>query len=323
MRYAFLFVFAIFSVLLWNQLSKDKDTSTIVQQVVPATVLVTNQLDSSTGGTGTGFIIGNNIIVTNNHVIEGNGKISVFSPTTSTKYPAKVIGKDKVSDIAILELEDWESFKKTEAPSIVSFSENETELGEKVIVVGHPWGLTWSVSEGIVSAKNRKPKASPQFLDQLDAKLYQGNSGGPVFNEEGEVVCISAMMLTGEGGSYGFCIPSILAQKVLTDLNEFKEVRWRTLSVSVEQLENSTVKISEVQPNKAADKAGLKSGDIIKTLYNNEYDEGLKVLSTLDLLTALAIMHGSEEKLSLEIERNGETLVVDVTTDFRLSSEFD
>ena len=160
-------------------------------------------------------------------------------------------------------------------------------------------------------------------MDQLDAKLYQGNSGGPVFNEKGEVVCISAMMLTGEGGSYGFCIPSILAQKVLADLEEFKEVRWRSLNLSVEQLENSIVKIAEVQPNKAADKAGLKSGDIIKTLYNKEYNEGLKVLSTLDLLTALAIMNGSEEKISLEIERNGETLVIDVITDFKVSAEFD
>ena len=151
MKYAFLFVFTVFSALMANELFSKEDTSAIVKTVMPATVLVTNQVDSSTGGTGTGFIVGNNIIVTNNHVVDGDGEISIFSPNTATKYPAKVIGKDKVSDIAVLELKDWDAFKEKENPSIVNFSEDQTELGQKVIVIGHPWGLTWTVSEGIVS----------------------------------------------------------------------------------------------------------------------------------------------------------------------------
>lgn len=323
MKFVFLTVFAIFSILTLDYAFEKPNTSDVVSTVLPATVLITNQIDTTTGGTGTGFIIGKNLIVTNNHVIDGDGKINVISSNSARKYSANIITKDKVSDLAIIELNDWDSFYKEESPSIVSFSDKETELGEKVIVIGHPWGLTWTVSEGIISAKFRKPKATPQFLDQLDAKLYQGNSGGPVFNENGEVVCVSAMMLAGEGGSYGFCIPSILTQKVINDFKEFNEVRWRTLSLSVEETEESTVKIAEVQSGKAADKAGLKSGDIIKTIYNKQYNEGLKVLSTVNILTALAIMNGSEEKLSLEIERNGETLMVEVTTDYRLSKEFD
>lgn len=323
MKFVFLAVFAIFSILTVDYAFEKPNTSDVVSRVMPSTVLITNQIDTTTGGTGTGFIIGKNLIVTNNHVINGDGKINVISSNSARKYSANIIAKDKISDLAVIELNDWDSFYKEESPSIVSFSDKETELGEKVIVIGHPWGLTWTVSEGIVSAKYRKPKATPQFLDQLDAKLYQGNSGGPVFNENGEVVCVSSMMLTGEGGSYGFCIPSILTQKVINDFKEFNEVRWRTLSLSVEETEESTVKIAEVQSGKAADKAGLKSGDIIKTIYNKQYNEGLKVLSTVNILTALAIMNGSEEKLSLEIERNGETLMVEVTTDYRLSKEFD
>lgn len=300
----------------------NKSTVDIVRQVKPATVLIANRIDDAKGGIGTGFIVGDNLIVTNNHVIDGNGELFVYSSNSSVKYKAQVINKDKTADLATIKLLDWNKFSKNEHPNVVALSDEETELGDKIIVIGHPWGLTWTVSEGIISGKNRKQSQTPQFFDQVDANLFQGNSGGPVFDEEGNVVCVSAVMLTGEGGSYGFCLPSELVQKVLADFSEYNEVRWRSLNAGIEITENSEIKISEVKPDKSADKAGLKVGDTINKIYNNEHKKGLLIKSSTDLLTALASMRGSEEKITLEIIRNGKPIKIEVITDYKTSKDF-
>jgi serine protease Do len=303
---------------------KEVSTTDIVNQKINGVVLISNDVTETQGGIGTGFIIGNKI-VTNLHVVEGNGKITVYSGNSDRKYEAIVAFQDPVADIAVLTLKDWDAFKKNEKPVGLEFGDSEeTNVGDRVVVIGHPWGLLWSVSEGIISAKDRRVNQNPKFLDQTDAKLYQGNSGGPVFNEEGQVVCISNMMLSQEGGSYGFCIPSNLAKKVLYDFEKFGEVRWRVLNVLTELTDNgSTLILKTIEPNGAAANAGLKEGDKILEVYTpNNHPNGLVIKSSDDLITELAILKGDDEIIKLLIDRNGEKLVIDVKTNHKLSKDY-
>lgn len=293
-------------------------TENIVTNVRNGVVLIANQQDTAAGGIGTGFILEDNQIVTNKHVIDGNGKLTVYSPNSERKYEAVVVYSDSVSDIAVLRLKDWELFEKNETPSNLTLSDSaKTNPGDKVVVLGHPWGLSWTVSEGIISAKNRRVGQNPKYMDQVDAKLYQGNSGGPIFNESGEIVCVSNMMLSKEGGSYGFCIPSNLVKKVLSDLNEFNEVKWKALNVSVDMTEDgSYVIVKTLEPNGAAAKAGLKENDKILTI------NGKKIASPNDLITGLAEILGSVKTATMMIERDGKQFTQEVELNDRLSSDY-
>lgn len=293
-------------------------TKQIVDDVKDGVVLITNELADNKGGMGTGFIIGENQIVTNLHVVEGGGVLHVYDNGSQRKYKAVILHEDKVADIVVLQLFDWDSFVKNEHPEVLSMGNSDrAEVGEKVVVIGHPWGLHWSVSEGIVSAKGRRIDQNPKFLDQVDAKLYQGNSGGPIFDEAGNVICVSNMMVAKEGGSYGFCIPSNLVKKVLYDFNMFGEVRWKVINVSAAMTEDgANVIIKELDPAGAASKAGLQVND--KVLMLND----IEVRNPDDLISGMAVLKGDTENVKLLIDRNGEKLMIDVKTNHKLSKEY-
>lgn len=300
-------------------------TTQIVEKNRDGVVLIANDIGEDKGGIGTGFFIQDNMIVTNHHVIEGNGKIYVFADGSEKKYDAKVLYSDEVADIAVVQIDDWDKFKEVETPTILSFGNSENvKPGDKIIVIGHPWGLAWTVSEGILSAKNIRMGQNPKFMDQVDAKVYQGNSGGPSMNEDGEVVCVNDMMLAKEGGSYGFCLPSNFVKKVIHDLDKFGEVRWRAMNVSVNLTDDrSSVILASVDPDGAAAKAGLKEGDKILEIYTpNNHPNGVKISRPDDLISEFAIMNGDEENVKLLVERNGEKMMIDVKTNYRLSKEY-
>lgn len=314
----------LLSIIAFNLDTRPRNTVELVEQVKPGTVLITNQIDATSGGSGSGFILEDNMIITNHHVIDGNGKISVYSPNSRKKYEAKVVYQDKIVDLAILRLLDWELFEKEQKPVNLKLgNSDETTEGDKIVVIGNPWGLTWSVSEGILSAKNRRSGPNPKYLDQVDAKVYQGNSGGPIFNENGQVVCVSEIMLSGEGGSYGFCIPSNLVKKVIHDFNVLGEVRWRVLNVAVGLTDDgSNVILQSVEPDGAAGKAGLKEGDKILTIFTEDNRTGKKIVTPDDMITELATLHGDDEDVRISIDRNGEKMMIDVKTNYKLSSEY-
>jgi serine protease Do len=300
-------------------------TTKLVDKVKPGTVLVVNQIDATTGGTGTGFILENNQIITNHHVVAGNGKIFIYSSNSQRKYDAEVVYHDAVADIAVVRLRDWELFEQNEMPVNLSFGNSDImKQGDKVVVIGHPWGLTWTVSEGILSAKHRRVGMNPKFMNQVDANLFQGNSGGPIFNEKGQVVCVSTMMLAMEGGSYGFCVPSELVKKVIYDLNAFKEVRWRVLNITAKQSDDGNhVMIGSLDANGAAAKAGLKIDDKLLSIFTlNNHPNGIRITDMNTLITELALLKGDDEIIRLLIERNGEKLMIDVKTNHKLSSEY-
>ena len=220
---------------------------------------------------GSGFIIdAKGIVVTNNHVIQGAEDIMV-TVNGEKEYEAKIIGADPLSDIAVLEIQSKDKFVP------VKFGDSDkARIGDWVIAIGNPYGFGGTVTAGIISARNRSIGLS-RYEDyiQTDASINQGNSGGPLFDMNGDVIGINTAIL-GQSGSIGigFSIPSNSAKKVINQLIEFGETKRGWLGV---RIQNVTKEIADVEKldkprgalvasvaeNSPSDKAGIKAGDII------------------------------------------------------------
>jgi len=255
---------------------------------------------------GSGFIIDSKgIVVTNNHVIQGAEDI-IVSVNGVTEYKAKVIGTDPYMDLAVLQIEADEKFET------VSFGDSDkARIGDWVIAIGNPFGFGGTVTSGIISSRNRDIGLTryDDFI-QTDASINQGNSGGPLFNLNGEVIGINtAIIAPGSSGSIGigFAIPSNPASKVIDQLIEFGETKRGWLGVriqevtkeiaQVEKLENPEgALVASVSEKSPADKAGIKAGDIIL-----EFD-GKKV-DTMRTLPKLVAQTEVGKKVILKIWR--------------------
>ena len=220
---------------------------------------------------GSGFIIDKNgTVVTNNHVIKDADDILV-RVNGDKEYKAKIIGTDPLSDIAVLKIESKDTFKP------VKFGNSDlARIGDWVIAIGNPFGLGGTVTSGIISARNRSIGLSryEDFI-QTDASINQGNSGGPLFNMDGDVVGVNTAILS-QGGSIGigFAIPSNNAKQVVDQLIKYGETKrgWlgvRIQNVTKEIAEAENLKnpqgalVSSVSPGSPSDKGGIKAGDII------------------------------------------------------------
>ncbi len=221
---------------------------------------------------GSGFVIDpSGIIVTNNHVIGKADEITVnFSD--GTQLPAKVLGRDLKTDLAVLQVET-----KKPLPFVKFGASSKMRVGDWVLAIGNPFGLGGSVSAGIISAQNRNINSGPydSFL-QTDAAINRGNSGGPLFDMDGAVIGVNTAIISPSGGSIGigFAIPSDIVSNVVTQLQEFGETRrgWlgvRIQSVTEELAESFGLRrprgalIAEVTPKGPAATAGIKAGDVI------------------------------------------------------------
>jgi len=219
---------------------------------------------------GSGFIINKNgTVITNNHVIKNAEDIIV--KVDSKEYKAKVIGADPYADLAVLKLETKDVFIP------VSFGDSDkARVGDWVIAIGNPFGLGGTVTSGIISARNRDINLTryDDFI-QTDASINQGNSGGPLFNLDGEVVGINTAII-GQGGSIGigFAIPANAASNVIDQLIKFGETRRGWLGVRIQEVTKEIAEVEKlkkprgalvasVSENSPADKAGLEAGDII------------------------------------------------------------
>jgi len=220
---------------------------------------------------GSGFIIDEKgIVVTNNHVIDGAEDI-VVQVNGEKKFKAKVIGADPLSDIAVLQIETKEKFTP------VNFgNSNKARIGDWVIAIGNPFGLGGTVTSGIISARNRSIGLT-RYEDyiQTDASINQGNSGGPLFNMDGDVIGINTAILGRSGNvGIGFAIPSNSAKQVIDQLIEFGETKRGWLGVRIQDVTKEIAEVenlgkprgalvASVAENSPSEKAGVKSGDII------------------------------------------------------------
>ena len=256
---------------------------------------------------GSGFIIDKKgIVVTNNHVIEGAEDI-IVSVNGSTEYKAKVIGKDPYMDIAVLKIESEKKFIP------VSFGDSDkARIGDWVIAIGNPYGFGGTVTSGIISSRNRDIGLTKydDFI-QTDASINIGNSGGPLFNLDGEVIGINtAIIAPGQSGSIGigFAIPSNSASKVINQLIKFGETKRGWLGVRIQEVTKEIAEVEKlekpegalvasVSENSPANKAGIKAGDIIL-----EFDG--KRVDTMRTLPKLVAQSKVGKRVKLKIWRN-------------------
>ena len=243
---------------------------------------------------GSGFIIdAKGIVITNNHVIKGAEDIMV-RVEGDKEYKAKVLGSDPLSDIAVLKIESKEKLIP------VKFGNSDkARIGDWVIAIGNPFGLGGTVTAGIISARNRDIGMSryEDFI-QTDASINVGNSGGPLFDMNGEVIGINTAIL-GQAGSIGigFAIPSNSAKKVIEQLIEFGETKrgWLGVRIQVVTKEIADVEkldkprgalVASVAEGSPSDKAGIKAGDIILEFNGvliNEMKELPKIVAQTDV----------------------------------------
>jgi serine protease Do len=253
---------------------------------------------------GSGFIISpDGYIFTNNHVVEQSDKILV-KLSTGREYEAKIIGKDSKTDLALIKIKSGESLP------VVDFGDSDKlRVGEWVIAIGNPFGLEQTVTAGIVSAKGRVIGAGPydNFI-QTDASINPGNSGGPLFNMEGKVIGINTAIVA-QGQGIGFAIPINMAKVILPDLKTKGKVTRGWLGVSVQDITEDIAKnlklkdlngalISDVFKGDPADKAGLRTGDIIIEV------NGKKIKDSHELLLMIATFHVGD-KIEIKVLRDG------------------
>jgi serine protease Do len=221
---------------------------------------------------GSGFIIDpSGIVVTNNHVISEADEITVIL-NDGARLKAELIGKDTKTDLALLRV-------KPEKPlTAVQFGDSDKlRLGEWVIAIGNPFSLGGTVTAGIVSARNRDIKSGPyDNYIQTDAAINRGNSGGPLFNLDGEVIGVNTAIISPSGGSIGigFAVPSKTAVAVIKDLREFGETRRGWLGVRIQEVTDEIAESLGVKPARGAlvagidekgpaKPAGIEPGDVI------------------------------------------------------------
>ncbi len=221
---------------------------------------------------GSGFIIDERgYVVTNNHVIQDADEINVVL-YDDTRLDAKVIGRDPKTDIAILKVEPEGKL------TAVDFGDSDKmRIGDWLVAIGNPFGFGGTVTTGIISARGRDINAGPydDFL-QTDAPINRGNSGGPMFNLDGEVIGIATAIFSPSGGSVGigFAIPANSAQPVIRQLLEHGEVRRGWLGVRIQTVTEEIAEtlgldepigalVASVIPDGPAEKAGIKAGDVI------------------------------------------------------------
>jgi len=278
---------------------------------------------------GSGFIIDEKgIVVTNNHVIQDAEDI-IVRVNGDQEYKAKVVGADPLSDIAVLQLETKDKFTP------VAFGDSDkARIGDWVIAIGNPFGLGGTVTSGIISARNRSIGLS-RYEDyiQTDASINSGNSGGPLFDMNGDVIGINTAIL-GRNGSIGigFSIPANSAKIVIDQLIEFGETKRGWLGVRIQDVSQEIADVEKldeprgalvasVAENSPSDKAGIKAGDIILEF------NGVKI-NQMKELPAIVAKTKVGKKVKVKVWRNQKEITksvllgrLETSEDFKVSKK--
>ena len=301
-----------------------KVTSTQTQQQAPSSIFdfffgfpQSGPQQRERVGSGSGVIIREDgYIVTNNHVIEGATKIEVTLNSNQT-YPATLVGTDPATDVALLKID------ATGLPIIPFGDSDKLRLGEWVIAIGSPYDLRSTITAGIVSAKGRAmPNYTGEFkiesFIQTDAAVNPGNSGGALVDRAGNLVGINTAIYsqTGSYSGYSFAVPVNIVKKIAYDLMDFGSVKRAVLGISMKPIDNKIaedlklssrngVYISEVSPSGAADKAGIKAGDVLIAIDSTKITGTASVHETVsryspgDMAVLTVIRDGKEKKFDV------------------------
>ncbi len=266
--------------------------------------------DRKVSSLGSGFVIDGKegLVVTNNHVIEGADEIVINFHDGSKLKVDKVLGKDSKTDLALLKVTP-----KKPLPQVGFGSSATLRVGDWVMAIGNPFGLGGSLTVGVISAKQRDINSGPydDFL-QTDAAINKGNSGGPLFNMDGEVIGVNTAIISPTGGSIGigFAVPSDTATNVIEQLRQFGETRRGWLGVKIQTItddiaetlgvkENSGALVSAVTPGSPAASGGLEAGDVIM-----KFDG--KDVNTMRGLPKIVAQTPIGKSVDVEVLRRGE-----------------
>ena len=279
---------------------------------------------------GSGVIVSENgYIVTNYHVIKDANTIEVILNNKKQSYQAKLVGSDPSTDIAVLKIE------AKQLPHIVFGNSDNVQIGEWVLAVGNPFNLTSTVTAGIVSAKGRNINiVNNQFpiesFIQTDAAINPGNSGGALVDLEGRLVGINTAISSQTGSyiGYGFAIPSNIVSKIIKDLIDFKEVQRGYTGMDIADIDsrlaqklnisnNLGVYVSSVLAESPADKAGIRTGDVIVKINDKEidskaiFDEYMAYMRPGDKANFTFLRNGKETEASFSlINKEGNTAIL-------------
>jgi len=267
---------------------------------------------------GTGFVIDDKegFVVTNNHVIERADKIEV---TIDGKvYEGELVGTDPQTDIGLVKIK---GFKKGDIEALKLADSDQIKVGSFAIAIGNPFGLSHTVTFGIVSAKGRSGMNVTEYEDfiQTDAAINPGNSGGPLMNTSGEVIGMNTAIFSKSGGymGIGFAVPSNMVSAITSQLKDGKEIRRAQMGVTIQELNDDLkeylkldknlqgVLISSVANDSPAGQAGIKPGDVITTF------DG-KAVDSVSKLRNLVAFSSFNRKIPAEIIRNGKKMRVHV-----------
>ncbi|MEZ5923930.1 MAG: Do family serine endopeptidase [Hyphomicrobiaceae bacterium] len=262
---------------------------------------------------GSGFIISDDgYIVTNNHVVDGASTVQI-ALNDDEKYDAEVIGTDPRTDLALLKVKGDKTFDQ-----VVRFSDKDPRVGDWVIAVGNPFGLGGTVTAGIISAHNRDIGSGPYDYLQIDAAVNRGNSGGPAFNLEGEVIGVNTAIFSPSGGNVGiaFAVPADLARQVVDQLKSNGSVSRGWLGVHIQNVTDDIAQslgmdrptgalVSKIQEDGPAAKSQLDVGDVVVTV------NGDKIGSSRDLARKVADL-APDSDAELVVLRDGKEVNVTV-----------
>ena len=281
-------------------------------------------------GQASGFIISpDGYILTNNHVVDGADEIKIIMSNGQEYKKVDVIGTDDKADVALLKIKDVNNL-----PTLELGNSDDLEIGEWVIAIGNPFGLTETVTVGVVSALGRKIGGEDVYQDfiQTDAAINPGNSGGPLLNLEGKVVGINSAIITGDRGymGIGLAIPINMAKAIADQLIKTGKVQRGYAGISMQdvpadmaeffKLDNTNGAIvTSVTPDSPADKAGLKKDDVVIQIDNKKIIDTQDVKNIIGFTTPgtdvdITIMrNGKEKKLTMTVGSQQESEIADTS----------
>jgi Do/DeqQ family serine protease len=270
--------------------------------------------ERETQATGSGVIVdaSQGYVLTNAHVVENETSITVTTKD-NRKFPAKLIGRDADTDVAVLKIEPGH------LTAVPLGDSDKLQVGDYVVAIGNPFGLGQTVTSGIVSALGRGLgiEGYEDFI-QTDASINPGNSGGPLVDLRGNLVGINTAILAPSGGNIGigFAVPINMARRVMDQLERYGEVKRGRIGITIQDLTPDLAQamntsrtagavIAKVQPGSAADRAGLRSGDLVVTANGVAIRDGAQLKNTIGLGRI-----GDDVKLA--VDRGGSEHTVDV-----------